>query len=79
MSGHCSSTNDCGAHEQKRNVAPRQMSYIDKGVELKVLERTVFLHLLKKLDHHFRRWSNQNLSASTLFGIGDGLETIGEY
>ena len=39
----------------------------------------MFLHLLKKLDNHLGRWSDQNLSTSTLFGIGDGLETIGEY
>ena len=41
--------------------------------------RTVFLHLLKELNDNLGRRSDQNLSASTLFGIRDCLETIGKY
>jgi len=41
-------------------------------------ELTVLLHNLKELDDDLRARSDQHLSFSTLFGIGDVLEAVSQ-
>jgi hypothetical protein len=76
MLGQCRSSNSRkrSARSQRSSVMPLA-TLIDRSIK----GLTMLLHASKEFNNDLTGRTDQNLSPSTLLGVGDCFKTIGEY